>query len=172
MCASCAPAADSARPRGAAYEGFARNRQIRSQPSPIPAHPSGPLRVPVAPGQRPCRRLESGIRPRPSRVVWSQCGRSFGPLLPDRASGDRSLSWPRGVQSTRFQIWCSIPRRTRIRRPPCQRAGQADRPRCSPIRHSVPVAPHGRLRLHEEASFQLRSCGMAACSCRSRARRR
>jgi hypothetical protein len=30
MCASCAPAADSARPRGAACEGFAHNRQIRS----------------------------------------------------------------------------------------------------------------------------------------------
>jgi hypothetical protein len=62
-------------------EGFETpNRQIRSQPSPVPTRPPDPsasslvlVNGRIGP--------ESGIRPRPSRVAWSQCGRSFGSIL-------------------------------------------------------------------------------------------
>jgi hypothetical protein len=40
------------------------------------------LRVPIGPGQRPHRRSESGICPRPSRAACSQCGRSLSPRRP------------------------------------------------------------------------------------------
>jgi hypothetical protein len=49
----------------------------------------------------------TSVAHRPSRMAWSQGGRSFGPSSPDRASGDTSLPSPPWSQSTRFLVWCS-----------------------------------------------------------------
>jgi hypothetical protein len=62
------------------------------------------LGVSVGSGQGPCHRSESGICEDrgASRAAWLQGDRSFGPLSPDRESGNTSLWNHARSQSTRF----------------------------------------------------------------------
>jgi hypothetical protein len=86
------------------------NRQIRSQPSPVPTRPSGPCASPLVLVNGPVARPSRGSVP--ARHAWlgrnvvavSGQRRQTGRLVTGRSPGC-------AVQSTRFKIWCSTPRK-------------------------------------------------------------
>jgi hypothetical protein len=93
------------------------NRQIRSQPSPVPAQPPAPFASPLV--------LVNGHLAGPSRTSVPACHLPHGRnvvAVPGRCRQTRSLATPRlpcdpWLQSTRFPIWCSTPGRDENHQP-------------------------------------------------------
>jgi hypothetical protein len=130
------------------------NRQIRSQPSPVPARPPAPSVSPLVLVNRhiadPSRASVPARHARHGRNVVAVSGDGCQTEVWRPEAGPAVLS-----PSTRSRIWCSTPWKTRE---PAARllkgAGRADRPSAGIVSGARLGCPCGRLRPDEEAGSQ------------------
>jgi hypothetical protein len=138
------------------------NRQIRSQPSPVPTRPHRPFASPLV--QVNGHIADPNRASVPARPVPH--GRNLVAVSRHRRQTRRLATMPAGACEPvehQTQIWCSTWRDEN--QPPASLKSKPSGPCRSVVQRSVSVAPHSRLRLDEEAGFQP-LCWTADSSCR------